>query len=138
MTPGARARPEGCCPLRPISALRETERAALVQALKALGDPTRLEIVRLLAAQPGATCVCDVVSHFDLAQPTISHHLRILEESGLVAGERRGIWSYYALAPGALAALAGVLGALAPPSRRAAAPAERPSGRTPARTRRAG
>lgn len=114
VTTAARSRPEGCCPVSPISALREAERAPLVQALKALADPTRLEIVRLLGAQPGATCVCDVVDHFDLAQPTISHHLRILEAAGLVVGERRGIWSYYALAPESLASLASVLGALAP------------------------
>jgi ArsR family transcriptional regulator len=121
MSARARARPEGCCPLLPVPALREAQRAPLVQALKALADPTRLEIVRLLGAQPGATCVCDVVSHFALAQPTISHHLRILEESGLVVGERRGIWSYYALAPDALAGLADVLSALAAQPRAAAA-----------------
>lgn len=57
--------------------------------------------------------MCDVVEHFELAQPTISHHLRVLEEAGLVAGERRGIWSYYAVSAEGVAALAQVLVALA-------------------------
>ena len=113
MTAPTRARPEGCCPLEPIPGLREDERAPLIRALRALADPTRLEIVRLLAAQPGPACVCDVVAHFELAQPTISHHLRVLEEAGLVAGERRGIWSYYAVSAEGVAALAQVLVALA-------------------------
>jgi ArsR family transcriptional regulator len=96
-----------------VQPLSDIERGALVRALKALADPTRLEIVRLLGAQSGATCVCDVVAAFGLSQPTISHHLRLLEEAGLVAGERRGIWSYYALTPGGLSGLAAVLSSLA-------------------------
>lgn len=64
-------------------------------AFRALADPTRLEILRLLSAQPGPTCVCDVVDHFDLAQPTISHHLKVLREAGLLRTSRRGIWSFY-------------------------------------------
>jgi ArsR family transcriptional regulator len=66
-----------------------------VGVFRALSDPTRLEILRLLAAQPGPTCVCDVVDHFHLAQPTISHHLKVLRESGLVRASRRGVWSFY-------------------------------------------
>jgi ArsR family transcriptional regulator len=66
-----------------------------VAAFHALADPTRLEILRLLGAQPGPTCVCDVVDHFDLAQPTISHHLKVLREAGLLRASRRGIWSFY-------------------------------------------
>jgi ArsR family transcriptional regulator len=94
-----RARPEGCCPLRPVSPLARSRRGRLVRVFKALADPTRLEILRLLRAQPGATCVCDVVAHFDLAQPTISHHLKLLREAGLVSQSRIGIWSFYAPAP---------------------------------------
>ncbi|HEU4429767.1 MAG TPA: metalloregulator ArsR/SmtB family transcription factor [Myxococcota bacterium] len=123
MASPVRARPEGCCAVAPVAALPDAERAALVRALKALADPTRLEIVRLLGAQPGATCVCDVVAAFALSQPTISHHLRLLEEAGLIAGERRGIWSYYALTPGGLGGLAAVLSSLAQELNAPAAPA---------------
>ncbi len=65
-------------------------------AFKALADPTRLEMLRLVAAQAGPTCVCDIVDHFDLSQPTISHHLKILREAGLLTQTRVGIWSFYA------------------------------------------
>jgi ArsR family transcriptional regulator len=70
-----------------------------VRVFKALADPTRLEMLRLLRAQAGATCVCDIVDHFDLAQPTISHHLKILREAGLLSQSRVGIWSFYEPAP---------------------------------------
>lgn len=67
----------------------------LAGQLKALADPTRLRMLTLLAAQPTALCVCDITSQFDQRQPTISHHLRILREAGLISGEKRGVWSYY-------------------------------------------
>jgi len=108
----ARARPEGCCPLRPIAPLPESRQVRAVQGFKALADPTRLEILRLVAAQAGPTCVCDIVDHFDLSQPTISHHLRILREAGLLSGSRVGIWSFYSLAPEALAELGEVAAGL--------------------------
>lgn len=92
----ARARPEGCCPLTAVAALAGGRQERVVRAFKALADPTRLEILRLLRAQPGATCVCDIVDHFDLAQPTISHHLKVLKEAGLLSQSRIGIWSFYA------------------------------------------
>lgn len=94
-----RARPEGCCVLRPVRPLGERRQERLVRAFKALADPTRLEMLRLLRAQSGPTCVCDIVDHFDLAQPTISHHLKILREAGLLNQSRVGIWSFYAPAP---------------------------------------
>jgi ArsR family transcriptional regulator len=97
--PTPRARPEGCCPLRPVEPLSESRQQEIVRLFKALADPTRLEIVRLLGAQAGATCVCDVVDHFDLAQPTISHHLKVLREAGLLTQRRIGIWSFYELDP---------------------------------------
>jgi len=77
-----------------------------VRAFKALADPTRLEMLRLLRAQSGPTCVCDIVDHFDLAQPTISHHLKTLKEAGLLRQSRVGIWSFYAPAPEAAELLA--------------------------------
>ena len=66
-----------------------------MRLFKALADATRVEILRLLAAQRGPTCVCDVVAHFGLSQPTISHHLRVLREAGLVRASKIGIWSFY-------------------------------------------
>ena len=68
---------------------------ALAERLKALADPTRLRMLDLLAEQPEALCVCEITSQFDLRQPTISHHLRLLREAGLIQGEKRGVWSYY-------------------------------------------
>jgi ArsR family transcriptional regulator len=76
--------------------LDATQTTTLTDRLKALADPTRLRMLDLLAQQPQPLCVCDITSQFDLRQPTISHHLRILREAQLIAGERRGVWSYYA------------------------------------------
>jgi ArsR family transcriptional regulator len=71
----------------------------MVAAFRALGDPTRLEIFRLLTAQDAPVCACDVVDRFGLSQPTISHHLRILREAGLVTVSKRGVWAWYAPDP---------------------------------------
>ena len=70
-------------------------RRALADTLKALGDPTRLRMLDLLAQQPEPLCVCDITPQFAQNQPTISHHLRILREAGLIETEKRGIWAYY-------------------------------------------
>lgn len=104
----ARARPEGCCPVRPVRPLPAGESERLVGALKALADPTRLEILRLVAAQAGPVCVCDIVDRFDLAQPTISHHLKVLREAGWLAVSKVGIWAFYELDPAGPAVLDGV------------------------------
>jgi ArsR family transcriptional regulator, arsenate/arsenite/antimonite-responsive transcriptional repressor len=77
----------------PHLSLAQTERIAL--RLKAIGDPTRLRMLDLLAQQPQPLCVCDITDHFSQNQPTISHHLRLLREAGLIETEKRGIWSYY-------------------------------------------
>lgn len=90
-----RVRPEGCCPLKAIRPLPEGRQERLLRAFKALADPTRLEMLRLLRAQQGATCVCDIVGHFELSQPTISHHLKVLRDAGLLKQSRLGIWSFY-------------------------------------------
>ena len=92
----ARTRPEGCCPLKAIRPLPGGRQGRLVRAFKALADPTRLEMLRLLRAQRGPTCVCDIVDHFELTQPTISHHLKVLREAGLLSHSKVGIWSFYA------------------------------------------
>lgn len=87
--------------------------AGLAQVFKALGDPVRLRLVSLIGAhQGGEMCVCDLTTAFDLSQPTISHHLRVLREAGIIDCERRGTWVYYWLVPAALQRMASVL---APP-----------------------
>ncbi len=91
-----RARPADCCePILTPAALAEHERDRLVQIFRALGDPTRLEIFRLIAAQTAPICVCDVVDRFELSQPTISHHLKVLRDVRFVVAERRGTFMYY-------------------------------------------
>lgn len=96
----ARIKLAGCCETPQMPApLAEAERERTVAAFRALGDPTRLEIFRLLAAQDAPVCACDVVDRFGLSQPTISHHLRILREAGLVTVSRRGVWAWYAPDP---------------------------------------
>lgn len=88
---------EPCCepPVPVPAALGAAQMETLADRLKALADPTRLRMLELLAGQPRPLCVCDITSQFDQRQPTISHHLRILREAGLVACEKRGVWAYY-------------------------------------------
>jgi ArsR family transcriptional regulator, arsenate/arsenite/antimonite-responsive transcriptional repressor len=70
---------------------------------KAMGDPVRLRLLSLIASHDrGEACVCDLSGVFDLTGPTISHHLKVLREAGLIAGERRGTWVYYRVLPDAL------------------------------------
>ena len=85
--------------------LAEPQRVALADRLKALADPTRIGIVNCLA-NAGEACVCNLTDSFGLSQPTISHHLKILREAGLIEAERRGTWSYYRLNRPAVAELA--------------------------------
>jgi ArsR family transcriptional regulator len=89
--------------------LPEAARDALAARFKALADPTRVAIVNRLAAAP-EVCVCDLTASFDLSQPTISHHLRILREAGLVEATRRGTWAYYRLVPETVESLREALG----------------------------
>jgi len=74
---------------------------ALAARFKALADPTRVAIVNRLAGA-GEVCVCELVDEFELSQPTISHHLRLLRQAGLVESERRGTWAYYRLLPASI------------------------------------
>ena len=84
--------------------------AGLAHVFKALGDPVRLRLVSLIGArQGGEVCVCDLTSAFDLTQPTISHHLKVLRDAGLIESERRGTWVYYRLVPVALDRMAALL-----------------------------
>ncbi|HUP27727.1 MAG TPA: metalloregulator ArsR/SmtB family transcription factor [Chloroflexia bacterium] len=77
-----------------------------VKVLGALADNTRLAIVEMLSSHDEPVCVCDITSQFDLGQPTISHHLRVLREAGIVHGDKRGLWVYYSLNHAAIAPLA--------------------------------
>lgn len=95
-----------CVPLarEPISA---EQAAGVVLMLKAIADPARLRLLSLVLSHDGAeACVCDLLPHFDLSQPTISHHLKVLHEAGLLNREKRGTWVYYIARPEATAALA--------------------------------
>lgn len=98
--------PLACCvPLarEPISA---EQAAGVVSMLKAIADPARLRLLSLvLSHEGGEACVCDLLPFFDLSQPTISHHLKILHESGLLDREKRGTWVFYMARPDAMAAL---------------------------------
>jgi DNA-binding transcriptional ArsR family regulator len=84
-----------------------------VRLLAALADPARLAIVRQLASDP-SVCACDFGVCSELSQPTVSHHLRVLREAGLIHGERRGTWIYYRLDPSVAERLAGIADGLAP------------------------
>ncbi len=101
---------EPCCEpvVYPDVERREAERLALVA--KALGDPVRLQLVDVLRKHAGKVCVCELVPLFDLSQPTVSHHLKVLRESGIVGSERQGLWAYYFVLPDALKELSRWLG----------------------------
>jgi ArsR family transcriptional regulator len=100
-----------CCPSIAQSALDPAQAAELARSFKALGDPVRLRILsRITSAPDGEICVCDVTGDdLDVSGPTISHHLRVLREAGLVEAERRGTWVYYRPVRPAIQRLAAVL-----------------------------
>lgn len=88
----------------------EATAAGLAQVFKALGDPVRIRLVSLIGAHRGGeVCVCDLTTAFNLTQPTISHHLKVLRSAGIIDSERRGTWVYYRLVPAALDRVAAVL-----------------------------
>ncbi|MFN2450856.1 MAG: ArsR/SmtB family transcription factor [Candidatus Dormibacteria bacterium] len=98
-SPGpAAARIKGCCQaLAPCAAPAVVDRVATM--LRALADPTRLQMLHMLARAHDPVCVCDFTAAFQLGQPTVSHHLAKLRDAGLVTSNRQGIWAFYALAP---------------------------------------
>jgi len=100
-----------CCP--PLSArpLSQAQADQIAPLLKALADPVRLRLMSLVAShQGGEACVCDLNDDFDLSQPTISHHLKVLHEAGLLDRDKRGVWVYYRARTEALASLAALIG----------------------------
>ncbi|MBJ7595824.1 MAG: helix-turn-helix transcriptional regulator [Candidatus Dormibacteraeota bacterium] len=110
--PMATTRVKGCCQelSEPLPAAVVDEAAAL---LRALSDPTRLQMLAMLAQADEPICVCDFTAAFDVGQPTVSHHLGKLRDAGLVTSAKHGIWAFYALSPKlpviAQAVLAGLL-----------------------------
>src|SRR5262245_3356626 len=108
-----------CCAPVLRARLGRDDAEALATAFKAIADPGRLRLLSFIAGQPGAeACVCNLIEPLGLAQPTVSHHLRVLTDAGLLARERRGTWMFYRLVPERVAALQQ---ALALPSGRSAA-----------------
>ncbi|MFJ8133781.1 ArsR/SmtB family transcription factor [Streptomyces hydrogenans] len=99
-----------CCAPMVREPLGEEAAAELSRMFKALSDPIRLRLLSLIASHEGGeACVCDLTGPFDVSQPTISHHLKVLREAGLVGSERRGTWVYYWVLPDALAQLSALL-----------------------------
>ncbi|MGH2690029.1 MAG: ArsR/SmtB family transcription factor [Actinomycetota bacterium] len=100
---------EECCPADLTSPLGEPEAGELARAFAALADPVRLRLLSLIAAQP-EVCACELVGPIGRSQPTVSHHLRVLYEAGLVERERRGTWVWYRTVRSRLDQLATALG----------------------------
>jgi ArsR family transcriptional regulator len=101
---------EACCPplaCEPLSPGGADELAAL---FKAVADPARLRLLSLIACHPGGeSCVCDLTGAFDMTAPSISYHLKVLREAGLISSERRGTWVYYRVMPQVMARMSAVL-----------------------------
>ncbi|MFF8879742.1 ArsR/SmtB family transcription factor [Streptomyces flaveolus] len=99
-----------CCPGLLTAPLDEGQAVELAKVFKALGDPVRLRLLSMIASRSGGeVCVCDLTPAFDLSQPTISHHLKLLRQAGLIDCERRGTWVYYWLVPEMTDRLASIL-----------------------------
>ena len=97
-----RAAGERCCDPVAYPDVERGQARRLAELAKALADPVRLQLVDVLRRHAGEVCVCELIPLFDLSQPTISHHLKVLREAGVVDSERRGLWAYYYVRPEAL------------------------------------
>jgi ArsR family transcriptional regulator len=97
-------RPNGqpCCEPVVYPDVERAHAARMATVAKALGDPIRLQLIDVLRKHAGKVCVCELVPLFDLSQPTVSHHLKVLREAGIVDSERQGLWAYYYVIPNAL------------------------------------
>jgi ArsR family transcriptional regulator len=100
-----------CCSPTSGQVLDQAAAEQLAVVLKALAEPSRLRLVSLIAANAaaGATCVCDLIEPVGLSQPTVSHHLKVLTDAGLLEREQRGKWAYFTLVPAAMAAVASAI-----------------------------
>ncbi|AEE47756.1 ArsR/SmtB family transcription factor [Cellulomonas fimi] len=100
-----------CCTPLTSPAISDDDAQQLARTLKALADPTRLRLLSLIAAHAGGeACVCDLTEPVGLSQPTVSHHLKQLTEAGLLTREKRGVWAYFTIVPGAVEAVTAHLG----------------------------
>ncbi len=100
-----------CCPPLSREPLSAEQAGRVAPLLKALAEPVRLRLMSLIASHPGGeACVCDLNEAFDLSQPTISHHLKVLHEASLLDREKRGVWVYYRARTAALASLGALIG----------------------------
>ena len=97
-----RAAGEPCCEPVVYPDVERAHAVRMAEVAKALGDPIRLQLVDVLRKHAGKVCVCELVPLFDLSQPTVSHHLKVLREAGIVDSERQGLWAYYYVTPDAL------------------------------------
>jgi ArsR family transcriptional regulator, arsenate/arsenite/antimonite-responsive transcriptional repressor len=100
---------EPCCQPVVYPDVEPDQAVRMAEVAKALGDPIRLQLVDVLRKHAGKVCVCELVPLFDVSQPTLSHHLKKLRDSGIVDSERRGLWAYYYVIPDALKELSGWL-----------------------------
>jgi ArsR family transcriptional regulator len=91
-----------CCEPVVYPDVEREQAMRMAQVAKALGDPVRVQLVDVLRKHAGKVCVCELVPLFDLSQPTVSHHLKVLREAGIVGSERQGLWAYYFVIPDAL------------------------------------
>ena len=91
-----------CCEPVVYPDVERHEAERLARIAKALGDPIRLQLVDVLRKHAGKVCVCELVPLFDLSQPTVSHHLKVLRQAGIVESERQGLWAYYYVKPDAM------------------------------------
>lgn len=107
---GEQGVPAECCTPLARAPLTEADAERIVAVLKAIAVPARLRLLSLVYAHEGAeACVCELTGPLGLTQPTVSHHLKVLVDAGLLTRSKRGVWAYYRVVPGALAALAAVL-----------------------------
>jgi ArsR family transcriptional regulator len=93
---------EPCCEPVVYPDIERVEAERMATVAKALGDPIRMQLVDVLRKHAGKVCVCELVPLFDLSQPTVSHHLKVLREAGIVGSERQGLWAYYYVNPDSL------------------------------------
>ena len=104
-----RAAGERCCEPVVYPDVERAQAMRMAQVAKALGDPVRVQLVDVLRKHAGKVCVCELVPLFELSQPTVSHHLKVLREAGIVGSERKGLCAYYFVIPDALEELCGWL-----------------------------
>ena len=111
LTPKIKRAPgEPCCEPVVYPDVEREEAVRMASVAKALADPVRVQLVDVLRKHAGKVCVCELVPLFDLSQPTVSHHLKVLRQAGIVGSEREGLWAYYYVIPDALEELSAWLG----------------------------